>query len=453
MSTQAIPFLFSDSAECRLYIGLWCALVLFAGASSLIARIASKRKRLPDEDDDSLGLRSFSAGEAALTDTSSSTTGEGKVAASAEDLELLKSVDEAVYLGQYQVAGRLLRRVSDQSLLTKKHREWLEMSAQSEHVMEDLLTPRPEESGWSKLSEAHGHRDTLIYYRIDEQYRLTCRIETPIEESMLVPLLAVCNETDIFHAAGESVMVKDFGRGNQISQVVFATPFPFANREMYQYAFACDEIDESAAIIVKIRSLDPGTYDGATVPEPGKLIRVDYDSGILIRSCPEDHPTLQHSRGEYPPNEKLLLLSATSSFDAHIHFVPLRLINYATRIMIGYVWGSLLKTSEEVRAGKRPAHTEAIRRNPELYGWVEERIKVMLAKLEQEQEESGEKEEETVQVEDGKTEKSRKRKRRFRNPFRKGRGRKRKGKQEGAVPELKPATPESNGHHHQGEFS
>jgi len=359
------------------------------------------------------------------------------VTASAQDLELLKSAEEAAFLEQYLVAGRLLHRVSHQSLLNQKHRKWLEMSAQSEHVMKDLLTPYPEESGWSKLSEAHGHRDTLIYYRIDEQYRLTCRIETPIEESMLVPLLAVCNETDIFHAAGESVMVKDFGRGNQVSHVLFATPFPFANREMYQYAFAVDEIDESAAIIVKIRSLDPGTYDGATVPEPaGKLVRVDYDSGILIRSCPEDHPTLQHSKGNYPPNEKLLLLSATSTFDAHIHVVPVRLINYVTRIMIGYVWGNLLKTSEEVRDGKRPAHTEAIQRNPELYGWVEERIQVMLAKLEQEQEESGE-EEDTQVVEDGKMAKSRKGRFHFRNPFRRGGGRKRKGRQECAVSETK----------------
>jgi hypothetical protein len=306
-----------------------------------------------------------------------------KYTATPEDLELIKQAEEAAAVEQYLVAGRLLRRVSNEAVLKSKHKLYLVMAEQSEQIMRDLMSQYPEESGWTKQCESHGRRDTLIYYKVDEKFRLTCRIETPIEVSMLVPLLAVMNETDLFHAAGESVMVKELGRGTQIVHVIFDTPFPFENREMYQYGFAVDEIDNNESIIVKIYSLDPGNYDGVTIPEPSPvLVRVNYDAGVLIRSCPPDHPTLVNSRSKYPTGEKILLLSLTQCVDPHVHYVPKRLVNYVTRSVMGHVWGNLLATTEEVRDGKRPAHQEAIKNKQELYGWVEERVKVMLAKLE-----------------------------------------------------------------------
>lgn len=372
--------LFSTSLAAR-YISILTVVAIFAVTVHAFSRSTGVASKVLHGDSGRLD-------EVPLVRKESLETEDGTVdteyTATPEDLELMKQADEAAAVEQYLVAGRLLRRVSNEAVLKAKHKLYLVMALQSEQIMEDLMSPYPEESGWTKQCESHGRRDTLIYYKVDERFRLTCRIETPIEVSMLVPLLAVMNETDLFHAAGESVMVKELGRGNQIVHVIFDTPFPFENREMYQYGFAVDEIDNNESIIVKIHSLDPGEYDGVIIPEPtGRgLVRVDYDAGVLIRSCPPDHPTLVNSQSDYPTGEKLLLLSLTQCIDPHVHYVPKRLVNYVTRSVMGHVWGNLLATTEEVRDGKRPAHQEAINNNRELYGWVEQRVKVMLAKME-----------------------------------------------------------------------
>lgn len=71
-------------------------------------------------------------------------------------------------------------------------------------LMEDLLqslkSAPGQESGWLVQGEHMGKRDVSIYYRTDPETgtKLTARIESPIDKTMLVPFLSVLNESDLY---------------------------------------------------------------------------------------------------------------------------------------------------------------------------------------------------------------------------------------------------------------
>ena len=111
----------------------------------------------------------------------------------------------------------------------------------------------------------------------------------------------------------------------------------------------------------------------------------------MIRSCPADHPLLEKSKAGYPEGQRLILLSVAQKVDAHIAGVPLRMINFFNRTVLGRMWGNLLAVAEGVRDGgnantseeeeedndKYRQHREAIQKKQELYGWVEKRVQEM----------------------------------------------------------------------------
>jgi hypothetical protein len=147
-------------------------------------------------------------------------------------------------------------------------------------------------------------------------------------------------------------------------------------------AFAVDSIDEDDSILIKVDSLDTGSYFEIDVPEvsPGYR-RAAFDCGVLIRPCPPDHPSLLKSKHSCPVDEKLLLFSVTLQADGRVAGVPLSIINFITRNVIGAQWAMLLQISEDVKNGKRIDHKNAIEAKRELYGWLEERVRIMIDKI------------------------------------------------------------------------
>lgn len=226
---------------------------------------------------------------------------------------------------------------------------------------------------------------------------LVVRIETPIESSLLNPLLSVLNESELyttwmpsfrFPRLGVQVAEKmqEAGRGNQVIRVKLAMPIPFYDRECIQHAIAIDAIensdDEDSCILIVVKSLDEGTAaDGLVIPAADKRVRrVDFDAGILIRPCPAHHPALAQSKNQYDGQE-LLLVQVTQTMDAHVAGVPMALINFFTRTVLSSMWGSLLQVAEDVRDGQRPQHQVLIKEHQELYDWVAARVQVMLAQI------------------------------------------------------------------------
>eukprot|EP00527_Entomoneis_sp_CCMP2396_P005890 CAMPEP_0198155470 /NCGR_PEP_ID=MMETSP1443-20131203/69153_1 /TAXON_ID=186043 /ORGANISM="Entomoneis sp., Strain CCMP2396" /LENGTH=180 /DNA_ID=CAMNT_0043822221 /DNA_START=729 /DNA_END=1271 /DNA_ORIENTATION=+ len=149
-------------------------------------------------------------------------------------------------------------------------------------------------------------------------------------------------------------------------------------RDIVLRATACDDIKEDNAILIRMKSL-AGPADDPVVPEPSSsVVRADFEGAILIRPCPE-HKRPANNKGNH------LLVSLKLYVDPHLDSIPVSLINFVTRTVIGTMWSMLLQVAEGVRDGKRPQHQEAIEQKPALYEWIQERIQVLLGQLHNEQ--------------------------------------------------------------------
>jgi len=307
------------------------------------------------------------------------------------DCELIRQAEEHHALERYLAAAQKLKRVSDDSLLTPLHRRIIEIADNAASIKHELLQAHPEQEGWKKQTEKHGHRDVVIYYKIDkETNQIIVRIDSPIESSLLNPLLSVFNESDLYQqwmprykipfklGMSESNKLSEFGRGHQIVQVKIDMPPMFNNRECIQHACAVDSIEEDKSVVVTVNSMNTGKHFEMEIPPVEKgYTRVDLKAGILFRSCPDNHPALQKSKHKYPAGEPLILVSVMEQIDAHVAGVPLTMINFFTRTVLGAQWISLLKVAEEIRDGQRTEHLDAIQQKQELYSWVSRRVEEM----------------------------------------------------------------------------
>jgi hypothetical protein len=234
---------------------------------------------------------------------------------------------------------------------------------------------------------------TPVSSQVDDENRLTFRIDLALEDSLIVPIMSVLNESQLYATwmpswnhprlgIRRSVKLHELGRGHQVILVTVDMPYPLATREVVQYAVAIDDIDEHAAILIRAKNVEPGDLgnDIEIPPAEEAVVRLDFDCSMVIRSCPDDHPVLSKSKKIYPPNEKKLLLTIKQYVDAHVKYVPLSIINFFTRQVIKQLLGNLIKVAEEVQSGKRVQHKEAIESQPELYSWVEGRVKVLCSK-------------------------------------------------------------------------
>lgn len=310
-----------------------------------------------------------------------------------DDATLLQRAEELFDVERLLCAATLLNQVKDVSLFTERHLMILRWADAVRGGMADLKQ-NPDEDGspWKKQSETHGHRDFFVFYRITEDNQLISRIDCAIESSLLVPILSVFNESDLYSTwmptwkkpiklgISQTKKLKETGRGNQIIQVTVSLAWPFDDRELVMHVVAVDAIDEDGCIAIHAKSETP--EDDPVIPEPlGGIVRMDYACSFLIQACPPDHPCLEKSKHRYPKDEELVLFSLKMTADPHVRAVPLSLQNFVTRTVIGRFWSTLLQVAEEVREGKRPVHKEAIDGKQELYAWIDQRISVLFGKL------------------------------------------------------------------------
>eukprot|EP00531_Pseudo-nitzschia_arenysensis_P015831 CAMPEP_0116128000 /NCGR_PEP_ID=MMETSP0329-20121206/7130_1 /TAXON_ID=697910 /ORGANISM="Pseudo-nitzschia arenysensis, Strain B593" /LENGTH=370 /DNA_ID=CAMNT_0003622117 /DNA_START=119 /DNA_END=1231 /DNA_ORIENTATION=+ len=311
--------------------------------------------------------------------------------------ELLKMIDGLFKEEKHLEAARILRTVEDPSLLTDKHRKLLKKAGIIEEAMAELLSSPQEE--WTKQGESHGQFDFTIYYKVEEGARLTCRIESPIPHSLLVPLLSVLNESALYHTwipswqtpfklgVQESNQLLHDSRGHQVIQVSVSVPWPMKPREALFSVQAVDEIDENGLIIAKMTSIG-NTDEGEVikqclptnfrVPEPSDgMERCDFGGTVIFRHCPTDHPNFKATRTKLP-DEDLILTQFMMTFDAKMTMVPKSMINFVTRTALGTVWNMLLKVAEQVRERSREEHCKMIDEKEDFYQWVEERCDYML---------------------------------------------------------------------------
>merc|ERR1712232_276044 len=156
------------------------------------------------------------------------------------------------------------------------------------------------------------------------------------------------------------------------------------DREAVYEVWASDEIEELGVIAVKATSKVVEEIDDTDASSPAEqLTRIDFDSEFLFRKCPLDHASLSNSKRNYPQDQHLILVSVTLYVDSHLSFVPISMVNFVCRTVLGQLWSMLLQVAEDVREGKRPQHAEVIAANKEMYEWVDERIQAMFRKLDE----------------------------------------------------------------------
>ena len=316
-----------------------------------------------------------------------------------DDAALLRRAEEFYGEERLLKAAEVLRKVKNQEKnFTDHHRMILKWAKLVESGMEDLLQdPEQDGSPWIKQREQHGHRDFLVFYQLTDNNQLVARIDCAFESSLLVPLLSVFNESDLFSSwmpswerpiklgVSKSEKLKDEGRGNQIIHVTTSFTWPFCDRDLIMRVMAVDAIEDNHGCIA-IQALSVTSEDDPVIPEATKkAVRIDFSNFLLIRACPPDHPCVvrsDHHGNKDKDKEPLILLSMSIEADPHIKAVPQSLQNFITRTVLGRMWLALLHVAEDVRDGKRPMHKEAIEAKRELYDWIEERAGVMIDNLE-----------------------------------------------------------------------
>ena len=186
-------------------------------------------------------------------------------------------------------AARLLHTVQDTSKFLVVHRECLRRAAIMEKLRSDL-TARSSE-GWTKQGESHGHRDFIVYYKIEDNGLLKCRIESVIEASLYVPFLSTMNETDLYDewfpkwsypfklGIRRSVKLAQRARVDQVVQLTVDLPLFMSNREVVFWAFADDDGPATRTVAAKLLSVDSDFDDGSLVPEVERnVVRIDFEA-------------------------------------------------------------------------------------------------------------------------------------------------------------------------------
>eukprot|EP00956_Cyclotella_meneghiniana_P006477 scaffold8496_cov66-Cyclotella_meneghiniana.AAC.19 len=250
---------------------------------------------------------------------------------------------------------------------------------------------------WIKQGEQHGMFNFCMYYKVSKENQLTCRIETPICAELLVPLLSVLNESELYQTwipqyrvpkfeVARSDKLRQIGRCGQILLVETEVQWPLGSRQLLLKAVACDDIgseldlSSGGKILIRLESLcdqaDKDELDGIDVPPTKKgYVRMEVQGGFVFEKCPLlDHPMKNSAGGQ----DDLVLVTFSFSVNPKLR-IPQSLINFFVRTAIGHVWGMFLRVAEDVKEGKRPAHSEAIEKKREvLYDWVESRTRVMI---------------------------------------------------------------------------
>jgi len=271
----------------------------------------------------------------------------------------------------------------------------LEKAKQSESFIEMLREDAEKDSSWeTQKSFSFGGRDqTKIYYKTTENdTKLILRVDQAIKREMLVPVLATLNESQLYASwlpswtmpklkFSRTEKLDQRGRCSQLLLVTVECPWPFSTREVVLDALAFDDIDESGVVAVLLNSCD--CEDDERVPaidhKFGQCTRVDFHGGFLFRAIPSEGEAWKKAREKH---EDEMIVSFIFNIDPKISYVPVSIIQFITRTVIGTLWGMFMKIASKVKNGEMKEHAEAIQsKRLVLYDWVDERVKSMFARI------------------------------------------------------------------------
>jgi hypothetical protein len=227
------------------------------------------------------------------------------------DTDIIALAHERYRNNKILEAYRLLQNVKDKSLLAgAKEQEICNVATECQIAIADLIeepdhtTPG---SIWKKQGESHGEYDTTIFYKVENKH-LTCRLVTPIQSNLLIPLLSVLNESDLYSdwipswtipftiGIRTSNQYTKIGALDQIVHLIANVPWPFLPREVYIQSMVIDEIDEHNYFAVRLFTVNEsddgdssniiidGNGSRVSIPTPLPTVqRFDFNGVLLFR--------------------------------------------------------------------------------------------------------------------------------------------------------------------------
>ena len=282
----------------------------------------------------------------------------------------------------------------------------LQKAKQSESFMDMLREDAEKDASWetqkslsfsltssSFTSSQKSREQTKIYYKtIENDTKLIVRVDQSIKRDMLVPVLATLNESQLYASwlpswtmpklkFSRTEKLDQRGRCSQLLLVTVECPWPFSTREVVLDALAFDDIDESGVVAVLLNSCD--CEDDERVPaidhKFGQCTRVDFHGGFLFRAIPSEGDAWKKAR-EIHGDE--MIVSFIFNIDPKISYVPVSIIQFVTRTVIGTLWAMFMKIANKVKNGEMKEHAKAIEsKRLVLYDWVDERVKIMFARI------------------------------------------------------------------------
>ncbi|CAB9507031.1 expressed unknown protein [Seminavis robusta] len=316
--------------------------------------------------------------------------------------ELIQEAEKNAQNDQLLAAARKLRlalggasdsSTIDRSSLKLSHRKLLDVADRLEATILDLSSP-PDPNIWTKQGEVHdGKHDMLVYYKLDQQRRLTSRIEFLIDKELLVPILAVLVETELYNTWVPSWRfppvgvrhvrkIAQTGRTNQVIHADVDIPW---KRDVIISSIGVEDVEEHGLLGIHLGPKPEGEElgeSGQRVPYPEKgVVRVDFEACFVFQKCPANHPCLIHNAQLQDSASNDVILVGFSMFaDAKISSLfPQWIVNFIVRVAMVRLFRIFIGVAEEIHAGRRPDHTAAIhKRSGEIYDWIEERVNTML---------------------------------------------------------------------------
>lgn len=304
------------------------------------------------------------------------------------------------------LSARLLQGIADEHLQTV-HRDIIREAELFNNLIRDNAATL---DGWTKQGERTGRHNFTIHYKMNDKpplgRDLSVRIESVVHSDLLVPIISVLNESELYSSflpnwtvpklrVSKSEKLQQRGRCSQIVNIETEVPWPLAMRQVIIKAVAIDDLDRqdgdvsSGRIVIRLQSLDTDTNnkEGYEVPPTIRgAVRVKVKGGFIIEKVATDHPLVSHALQYYRKSKKDTskedLVSVTLSFcvDPQLSSVPKPFIDFFVRQAIGRMWNMFLDVAEGVKSGRQKAHCDAISKKRDLYDWVEERTRTMLEK-------------------------------------------------------------------------
>lgn len=243
-----------------------------------------------------------------------------------------------------------------------------------------------EEKSWIKKGD--NLRDTIVYYNFDVSTNiLDLRVDSSVERSLLLPILAVLNESDLYKTwlpswsfpvrfgATETNKLTEKGKVSQLLHVRVDIPWPLKPRDAMIGAFGFEDIDANGDLVIKVNSCKTGdVFLGMTVPAPDdpSIRRSKFSGGFLFRKDPNPFP--EGFEKEEGDEDERVLVRFTFEIDPQFSYIPQWFLDFVIGTVVRLVSNQFFNVAREVRDGKREQHTNIMKERSEIYDWMLARV-------------------------------------------------------------------------------